>query len=250
MDGITEDFAETIGKRTAASPGGSIKHSYTIPCGSAFRDAIEALAGKRRVNVGDIARSVLLVMPADAIGRFPDPGEPAADDRETVILKSGPAQGRPWRRKPRLQVRMAPGYEVPVIRRALAMALAMDDGAIRVRLDDPAAEAVKPPPPPPPPPPPHVEREAEHGRALQAVSEELERLKAIVNVLSFEPLAHGVNNRDEALHVLGFPPGARPDRRAIRARFRMLATIHHPDSNYGSHHRMSQLNQAMEVLRD
>lgn len=228
---------------TAQNPpnGGTIKHSYTIPCASAFRDAVEALALKRRVNVGDIARSVLLVMPAELIAGFPDPGDPPGDDRETVILKSGPAQGRPWRRKPRLQVRMAPGYAPTFIRRALALALAMDRGELALKLEDPSA-----PPPPPPPPEP----EPQPSRALEAVNEELERLQAIVNVLAFEPLPDGIASRADALHVLGFPPSARPDKRMIRARFRMLATIHHPDSNYGSHERMSQLNQAMELLKD
>ena len=56
------------------------------------------------------------------------------DDRETVILKSGTAKGRPWRRKPRLQVRMAPGFEVEFMRRALAIALALDQGETRVLL--------------------------------------------------------------------------------------------------------------------
>ncbi|HTH15011.1 MAG TPA: J domain-containing protein [Magnetospirillum sp.] len=228
---------------TAAPPGAAIKHSYTIPCASAFRDAIEALAAKRRVNVGDVARSVLLVIPAAVIAEFPDPGEPAPDDRETVILKSGPAQGRPWRRKPRLQVRMAPGYQVEFIRRALALALAMDGGRYVLKLEDPS----KPPPRPEPPPP---QPQPETALAVQAANEEVERLRAIVSVLAFDPLPQGVNSRDEALHVLGFPPGAHPDKRTIRARFRMLATIHHPDSQCGSHHRMSQLNQAMEFLRD
>lgn len=231
----------------ASSGGGSIKHSYTIPCASAFRDAVEALAARRRVNVGDIARSVLLVMPTETIGQFPDPGEPPADDRETVVLKSGPAQGRPWRRKPRLQVRMAPGFDIAFIRQALGMAVAMERGEVKVRLDEPAAEI---PPPPEPEIPPEAPPVIDNSRALEAVSEELERLKAIISVLAFEPLPGGVGSRDEALHVLGFPPNTRPDRRMIRARFRMLATIHHPDSNYGSHNRMSQLNQAMEFLKD
>ncbi len=231
----------------------TVKHSYTVPCASIFRDAVDTLATRRRVNVGDIARSVLLVMPPETIAAFPDPGEPPADDRETVILKSGPAEGRPWRRKPRLQVRMAPGYPVEIIRRALGMALAMEGGRLRVRLEDPNA-----PPPPPPPQPaaetyPKVERRRgvrEQNQELAAVSEEIDRLRAIINVLSFEPLPDGVQTREEALHILGFPPGASPDRRTLRAKFRMLATIHHPDSNHGNHHRMSQLNAAMEVLQD
>jgi len=239
------------------APTATVKHSYTVPCASAFRDAIDRLAARRRVNVGDIARSVLLVMPAETIAVFADPGEPESDDRETVILKSGPSAGRPWRRKPRLQVRMAPGYEIDAIRRALGMALAMEQGALRVRLDDPSA-----PPPPrvevkPEPKPaesfPSVERRRtarEQSKEMAVLSEEVDRLRAIIAVLAFDPLPEGIVTRADALHVLGFPPGTNPDRRTLRAKFRMLATIHHPDSNHGSHDRMSQLNQAMEVLRD
>jgi hypothetical protein len=240
------------------------KHSYTVSCSSAFRDSVERLAAKRKVNVGDIARSVLLAIPQGAIAAYPDPGEPEPQDRETVILKSGPAQGRPWRRKPRLQVRMAPGYEIEAIRKALGIALAMEQGSLSVRLEDPTQPAPKPAEPPAAPPPaepraadddafPHVERRKasrDHSQKLAAQSEELDRLRAIINVLAFEPLPDGVETRAEALHVLGFPPGERPDRRTIRAKFRMLATIHHPDSPHGNHHRMSQLNQAMEVLSE
>ncbi|WP_142849013.1 J domain-containing protein [Telmatospirillum sp. J64-1] len=209
-----------------------LKHSYTIPCASAFRDAIEALAAKRRVNVGDLARSVLLVVPAGEIQAFPDPGEPEAEDRETVVLKSGPAEGRPWRRKPRLQVRMPQGYKVEFIRKALGVALAMDRGELAVSLgrSAPVPQDYTP------------QRLPEH-------LEEMERMRAIISVLAFEPLAEGPRNRAEALHVLGFPPSANPDMRKVRAKFRMLATIHHPDSNYGSHARMSQLNKAMEILK-
>jgi DnaJ-class molecular chaperone len=37
--------------------------------------------------------------------------------------------------------------------------------------------------------------------------------------------------------------------KSIRAKYRILAAIHHPDSNYGSHQRMTQLNAAMDLLR-
>ena len=247
---------------------GGTKHSYTIPCSSTFRDAVEALARKRGVNVGDMARSVLLVLPLATIADYPDPGEPAGDDRELVVLKSGPAQGRPWRRKPRLQVRMAPGYQIHDIRRALGLALAMEQGDLKVHLHDPSV----PMSPAVPEPPAMAEldlstpadrserrqggrrasdrRETELRQALHDAREENGRLKATIDVLGFEPLDSGVNSRAEALHVLGFAPGSWPDARSIRARFRMLATIHHPDSNFGDHVRMSQLNQAMEILRD
>ena len=223
-----------------------LKHSYTVPCASAFRARIEDLAQRRKVNVGDLARSILLVVPAAAIAAIPDPGEPTGDDRETVILKSGPAEGRPWRRKPRLQVRLPPGHDVPLIRKALAVALAMDGGQLAVRIgDDRPAPAEKAPPEKVP-----VEKTPREPAARsEEVTDELERLRTIISVLVFEPLSHGVKSRGDALHVLGFPPGADPDSRTLRAKFRMLATIHHPDSNYGSHLRMSQLNQAMDLLR-
>ncbi|MEO5372926.1 MAG: J domain-containing protein [Alphaproteobacteria bacterium] len=203
------------------------KQSYTIPCSSALRDAIGALAERRGVNAGDLARSVMLVVPEAVVAAHPDPGEPGPRDRETVILKSGPSEGRPWRRKPRLQVRMSPGLSIPFIRRALGLALAMDRGDIPIRV---GAE-------PPPPPDPQTDLEA------------IERLRAIVEVLSFQPLEGGVKTRTEALHVLGYPPGAYPDDRAVRARYRMLATVHHPDSPFGNHDRMSQLNAAVALLR-
>ncbi len=251
------------------------KHSYTVPCSSAFRDLVEALAKRRGVNVGDIARSVLLVLPLGVIAEFADPGEPPADDRELVVLKSGPAQGRPWRRKPRLQVRMAPGYSIHNVRKALGLALAMEQGALEVHLHDPNAVPV-----PVVPPEAKTEataasvavetvqaapvkkerrspgrrssdlREAEALKALDVAKEEIERMRAAISVLAFEPIDGGVNSRAEALYVLGFTPGTWPDARSIRSRFRMLATIHHPDSNFGDHLRMSQLNQAMEILRD
>jgi len=217
-------------------PPGSLKNSYTVPCSSAFRQEVEALAARRKVNVGDLARSVLLVLPEATIAAFPDPGEPPSNDRETVILKSGPAQGRPWRRKPRLQVRMPPGYAMPLIRRALSLALAMDKGEMTVFVGD-ARPAVAVPPPP-----------GDDSLFLAAAEEEVERLRAVVGVLAFQPLPDGIKTRTEALHVLGFPPGSDPDLRAIKAKFRMLATIHHPDSPYGNHARMSQLNQAMDFL--
>lgn len=224
------------------------KQSYTIPCASAFRDKVSELAARRRVNVGDLARSVLLMVPRETIDDFTDPGEPAHDDRETVILKSGTAKGRPWRRKPRLQVRMTPGYEIPFMRKALGLAIALAEGAQALELkingvetapDSQGPQSIGEMPP-----------VASNDPVPDAESvEELARLKTIVSVLSFEPLDHGVETREDALYVLGFPPGKRPQRQELRARFRMLATIHHPDSHYGDHRRMSQLNTAMDILR-
>lgn len=233
------------------------KHSYTVPCSSGLRDAAMALAARRHVNVADLARSVLLTVPPGDLEAFPDPGEPEPGDRETITLKSGPAKGRPWRRKPRLQIRMAPGQEVSAIRRALALALALDAGDMHLKVE--AVGSAEAPETIPArrgeiagndhPPAANDEETGRDAELLRQKEEELDRLRAMVSALSFDPLPHGIHTRDEALHVLGFAPGERPDRREIRSRFRILATIHHPDGEYGSHQRMSQLNAAMEILR-
>ena len=216
------------------------KRSYTVPCSSDFRDAVSVLARRRGGNVADLARSVVLVVPGAAIDAYPDPGGPAPDDRESVVLKSGPAEGRPWRRKPRLQVRMTPGLDARTIRRALAVALAMDRGEVGVHLEKTfdAADASSD----------RRQGDAARDSLIRETRDDLERLRAMVSALSFEPLAGGVMCRDDALHVLGLPPGSLPDQGTLRARFRMLATIHHPDGPQGSHNRMSQLNAAMELL--
>ena len=48
---------------------------------------------------------------------------------------------------------------------------------------------------------------------------------------------------------MGFPQNAKLGPDLVKSRFRMLASIHHPDSAYGDTRRMSQLNQAMAKLR-
>lgn len=222
-DGLVEAI-----KKAAKTPTVR-KVSYAISCSSDFRDAVMALADARKVNVGDIARSVMLTLPEDVIEGFSDPGEPEGDDREVVILKSGPSEGKPWRRKPRLQVRMPAGYNVLTIRKALGLALKLDRGDVSVSLTD----ADSP----------------DHQAVLAVRDEENARLKSIISVLTFDSLPNGVRTRNEALFVLGFAPDSAPDLVMLKARFRMLATVHHPDSGVGDHGRMAQLNEAIAVLR-
>jgi hypothetical protein len=205
------------------------KRSYAIPCASAFRDAVTALAERRQVNAGDLARSVLLLVPRDVVVRYQDPGEPTPDDRERVVLKSGPSAKKPWQRKPRLQVRLPDGFKIPEIRRALGMALAMEEGRVALTLEE--------------------GRKPKLDDRLKKAEGEMDRLKGAVMALAFEPLDNGIQTRADALYVMGFPPNARPDQKAIRARFRMLATIHHPDSGFGQHERMTQLNEAFFTLK-
>jgi hypothetical protein len=232
--------------------GKNRKHSYAVTCSSAFRDAVLALADRRKVNVADMTRSIVLVLPEEVISAYVDPGEPARDDRETVTIKSGAAAGRLWRRKPRLQVRMAPGLDVTLVRKALGLALALEQGDIRINIDNEKVgvepkidDTIKIPT--------DVNEVTEvisvRNEDALGESDELERLRALVSVLSFDPLDQGITCREEAMHVLGFPPGPAPDTGTLRNRFRMLAAIHHPDSPYGNHKRMSQLNAAMDHLR-
>lgn len=213
------------------------KHSYTVPCASRFRDQVALLAQQKRCNAADLARSVVLVVPKDIIAAYPDPGEPAKDDRETVVLKSGNAKGKPWRRKPRLQVRMASGFDSATIRKALALALAIQRGHMSVDVESEIKKSEA-----------EMKRDAETALMREAL-DELERLRNVVGALRFDPLPGGVNTRDQALYVLGFAPGSIPDQGLVRTRFRKLAAIYHPDGKNGSHQHMSQLNAAMEMLR-
>ncbi|MBI1777390.1 MAG: J domain-containing protein [Proteobacteria bacterium] len=199
--------------------------TYTVACPSRFRDRVNALARRRGVSVADLARAVLLTLPEEALAGLPDPGEPGQGDREEVRLKSGPGEGRRLRRKPRLQLRLEPGHGTGELRRALALALDLAEGRFRIRLEagETPSDGIDP-------------------------AEEIRRLKGMVGTLAFQPLARGIANREEALHVLGFPPGARPDAKLMKARFRALAQILHPDSATGDHLRMSQLNAAIRML--
>ena len=224
----TGENARDPARRAPKAPT-SRKNSYAVPCPSAFRDAVQALADRRKVNVGDLARSVLLLVPRSAIAALPDPGEPAPDDREDVILKSGPSANKPWRRKPRLQVRLPSGHSIGEIRRALGLALAMEKGEIALTLE--------------------AGRSPRAEERLKRAQEEIDRLRAAIMALAFEPLPLGVKGRADALHILGFPPHARPDQKTLRSRVRMLAMVHHPDRGFGHHERMTQLNEALSILR-
>jgi hypothetical protein len=211
------------------------KVSYTIPCPTDFRDAVMDLAERRQINAADLLRSIVLVLSEAAIREFPDPGEPLNGDRETIILKSGKSKGRPWQRKPRLQVRMTKGFEIGLLRRALNVALAMDQGAVEIHVEAPKfglqVETIK------------SRRDGERARM------DLDKLKSMISVLAFDPLARDIETRADALYVLGYHAMARPTGKALSGRFRQLATLYHPDSGYGSHERMSQLNSAMEYLK-
>ncbi len=206
-----------------------VKLSFTVTCPSGFRDQINALARRSGVNAADLARSILLTVPGDVIGRSPDPGEPERNDRDLVTLKSGASAGRTLRRKPRLQLRLPGRFAPATIRKALGLALAMDRGEFGFNVGAGGED---------------------QKQLIDDLYQENERLLTLLSVLSFKPLPEGPRTRAEALHVLGFPPGEEPVTADVRAKFKMLATIHHPDSGYGDNQRMGQLNQAMDLLRN
>lgn len=202
--------------------------SYAVSCSSGFRDDVLALAHRRGVNIGNLARAVMLLVPPETVAMHPDPGEPETWDRESVTLKSGASAGKAWRRKPRLQVRAGAGLNAPDIRRALALALAIDRGEIALSLEKADLPSA--------------------SKRLNKAAAEIARLRKQVKALSLEPLEHHVRSRADALYSLGFPPAARPDPAVVRRRYRVLAAIHHPDRRDGDHKRMTQLNEAVQIL--
>lgn len=217
-------------------PSNPVKQSYTVTCASAFRDSVLRMAENKDVNAADLARSVALLVSRAAINAFPDPGEPDAMDRETVILKSGKSKGRPWQRKPRLQIRMAAGFDVVYLRKVLLVALELEKGTAHLHLEAPAHGLT----------PEAIYKKVDEEQA----QEEAQTLQNVVSVLAFQPLPGGVDTREDALHIMGFPPDSNPVPAALRARFRTLASVLHPDSGYGSHAHMSQINASMDLLRD
>jgi hypothetical protein len=103
----------------------------------------------------------------------------------------------------------------------------------------PGATAVTPPAPPGP---------SVLAERLSRARHEVDRLCGLVSAMRFSPLHNGVRSRADALYVLGFPPNSRPDPCAVKEKYRLLARIHHPDSGFGDHLRMCQLNQAAALL--
>lgn len=201
--------------------------SYVVPCAAAFRDAVLAAARRRGASPADLARSALLLAGEDRIRAWPDPGEPAPHDRETVTVRSGAARDRALRRKPRLQVRLVGAYSLPLIRKALALALALEDGAASLRIEPRGAGL-----------------EARYA----ALEEDFARAREAVAALGPLP-PPAVATPEDALHLLGFPPRTRPTLDAAQARYRRLAKIFHPDGAFGDAARMGQLNEALRILR-
>ncbi len=206
--------------------------SYVISCSSRFRDQVLNLAERRKSSPADLARAVLLLVPAETLARLPDPGEPEPQDRERVELRSGASRGRVLKRKPRLQMRLPAGYGHAELRRALALALSMESGESEISVVTPSDRKA----------------EAAVEKARDDLSAENATLRSLIDDLATPILAKGIQTRGDALFVLGLPPTTIADRSAVRQRWRRLAMIYHPDSAFGDHERMTQLNEALERL--
>ena len=84
---------------------------------------------------------------------------------------------------------------------------------------------------------------------VMQLRDENKRLRALLSGMSFDPLHEGVKTREDAFHVLGFLPQSKPGISSVKARFRLLATARYPDSGFGNHQRMGQLNKAVSLLQ-
>lgn len=210
------------------------KKAYTVPCSSHFRQEIESLLKNRNssndnVNIGDLARAVMLLIPDEVIESQPDPGDPDRNDRDIVTVLGGKAKGRTMPRKPRLQLRIPGQADIPTIRKALGLALSLEKGWASLMLDNQRADNA--------------------ASKIERAEAEMDRLRELLSTLSFKILPSGVRTRAEALYVLGFPPHAMPTESEIKSSYRALAMIFHPDrGERGDASRMGQLNEAMRLL--
>ncbi len=217
-----------------------MKQAHIVPCSSRFRQEIEALVRNRNVandniGVGDLARSIMLLIPNDIIQAQPDPGEPDKNDRDIVTVTTGKAAGRTMPRKPRLQVRMPQPTDPATIRKALGLALSLEKGWVNLALDQQRADSL--------------------AKKLEFAEAELARMQDVLGQLAFQPLPNGVKTRAEALYVLGFAPSAQPSQAEIKVAFRQRAKLFHPDRQgdpqargLASDQRMAQLSAAVKLL--
>jgi len=216
--------------------------SYVVPCSSSFRDAVTALSEARQSTISDLAAAALNLLTPQQIQMVVDPGDASPGDRETVVLKSGPRKGQTLKRKPRLQLRLRPDLEIATIRRALSVALSIEDGSYRLHYHSadekmvlaadqaPKAEMEK------------LTAEVEKARLNS------EELRAIIGLLAFEIASGPVHTVAQARYILGFPPSAILSREAVKGRFRLLSQIFHPDKPTGDTQRMGQLIDASRLL--
>ena len=213
--------------------------SIAISCTTAFRSQVLALVAKRKASVGDLLRSIAILLPPqaleEALKNMPDPGEPPPFERETITIKSGHHKGETLKRKPRLQARLKDNLIIPkdtaTLRKTLALAIALDKQEWVLSLENTKQ---------------HKHRQTQHSKTEQRIAE----LERGIERLAFHPLPSNCRTLEDACYIFGFRTSSRPSEELVRRRFRDLASVFHPDAVKGDHERMSQLNQAMQLFKD
>ncbi|CAK0776136.1 putative Molecular chaperone DnaJ [Azospirillaceae bacterium] len=203
---------------------------YTIPCPSDFRASILDLHEKTGVDLTALIRMALNVTHADYFHSITDPGEPDSDDY-VLMEEIGRSGGRrSFRSKPTLTVHYARGWRVSTLRHALAVALSLST------------------------PPRTVAASSLRVEELEIVKEKLEQqlqdCRSTLEVLSFQLLPNGVKTQREAAHVMGFPNTIGLTSEDVTKRFRLLASVYHPDKGIlGCAERLGQVVEARNILR-
>jgi hypothetical protein len=217
--------------RLETAPRADGRVIYTVPCHRPFRSAVLALADRRGVEIAELVRGVLALVDRSIRDAMPDPGEPSGEDRDAMVPRrqAGDERRTVPHLVPSLVLRLEPGLSHAIIRRALALALALAerDGWRLV----PAAELAR----------------------LTSTIEKLEyrnrALAAAVERLSYRKLDRPVDDVQEAIEVLGLLGEGRFDEQRVVRRFRELAPIYHPDTGLlPCRQRLAQLIEARNVL--
>lgn len=217
------------------------KKACSIPCSETFKTKIHTLAEKHSVNPADIIRSILFVFPEEFIQSFEDPGDPLREDREDVTLHSGKHKGKTWKRKPRIQVRIPRSYPVPFLRKALNIALSLQDDNITQlltskKIDEEQKEETE-------------QKIKNLTQEQERLTKEIELLQSVLKNFTKEKENKNIQSIDDALFILGFPPYSSPTAPLIKKKYRDLAILFHPDTGLDNHAMMSKLNDAISFLR-
>lgn len=202
---------------------------YAVPCPTSFRAAVEELAERMATTPSQLVRSVLTLCDPAAHTAIADPGEPGRQDRDVFSRRLPDGRTRHVRRIPRLRLRLPVGLDNGQIRRALALALALNDGGGFALMRQEHLRAAT--------------RQQERQQDL------IERLRQAMDQLAFRQPVQPVHTVGDAAQLFGFQHIYGLDERAVTARYRQLAALFHPDGGLvETGDRMAQLADARRIL--
>jgi hypothetical protein len=203
--------------------------TYMISCTRAFRDDVQALARERGMSPSSLACAALALFGSALNCPIPDPGPATAEDIEHRVVTAPSGRTRWLKVPPKLKLTLPAGTDQAFVRRALAMVIELGRGSYYTWVP---ADAM-------------ARRDAE----LRDLREQLARLHAALDKVSFRPLRGGVKTAQQAAYVLGMPSEWGLDEAAVATRYRLLAPIYHPDSGQlADPERMAQVNTAKTLL--